>query len=293
MVCAATRLAAASVAGLFAAGAPATADPIAAEVPRRVVSMNLCADELVLRLVPERVVSVTWLAQDPAASTVADLAASKVANHGQAEEVVALAPDLVVAGRYTTHAAVTFLERIGEDVEVLDVADRVADAYGAIHDLAARLGVPERGAALVAEIERGLAAVRPPEGRRPRAIVLNPNGFTVGEGSLVAELIDRAGLDNVAVELGIENYGRLPLEQVVMAGVEVLIVDAEPDSVPALATELLAHPALERLGRRIVVASVPSRLWTCAGPQMVEAMAILAGAARRAHAARARGGALR
>jgi iron complex transport system substrate-binding protein len=41
----------------------------AAAAPVRIVSLNLCADEMVLRLaVPGTVKSVTWLARDPALS---------------------------------------------------------------------------------------------------------------------------------------------------------------------------------------------------------------------------------
>jgi hypothetical protein len=36
---------------------------------------------------------------------------------------------------------------------------------------------------------------------------------------------------------------------------------------------------LRRLARRIDVVSVPSRLWTCGGPALAEAVAILAEAA--------------
>lgn len=64
-------------------------------------------------------------------------------------------------------------------------------------------------------------------------------------------------------------------------------MDAEPDAFPALATELLSHPALERLGRHITVASVPSRLWTCAGPQMGDAVRIMRAAADEARKRRA------
>ena len=75
--------------------------------PKRVVSLNLCADELVLRLAPpDTVKSVTWLARDPTLSNVSALAHEVPVNRGLAEDVVPLAPDLVIAGAYTTRTAV-------------------------------------------------------------------------------------------------------------------------------------------------------------------------------------------
>src|SRR5213080_189550 len=61
---------------------------------------------------------------------------------------------------------------------------------------------------------------------RPRTVVLNPNGITVGQSTLANEIMSRAGLDNVAASLGIDNYNQVPLELVVTHGVEVLIVSA-------------------------------------------------------------------
>ena len=59
-------------------------------------------DELLLRLAdPRNVASVTWLARDPGSSNVADLAAEIPVNHGLAEEIIPLQPDLVIAGIYT------------------------------------------------------------------------------------------------------------------------------------------------------------------------------------------------
>jgi iron complex transport system substrate-binding protein len=45
---------------------------------------------------------------------------------------------------------------------------------------------------------------------------------------------------------------------------------------------VLDHPALATLKDRLTVVSVPSRLWTCGGPQIADALAILAGAAGNA-----------
>ena len=76
---------------------------VAPAAPLRIASLNLCADELVLRLAaPGTVKSVTWLARDPGLSNVAALAQTVPVNRGVAEDVVPLAPDLVIAGAYTT-----------------------------------------------------------------------------------------------------------------------------------------------------------------------------------------------
>jgi iron complex transport system substrate-binding protein len=70
--------------------------------PARVVSINMCTDELLLRLADrDRIASVTWLSRDGRNANMAEVAATIPANHGLAEEVVSYHPDLVLAGVYT------------------------------------------------------------------------------------------------------------------------------------------------------------------------------------------------
>jgi iron complex transport system substrate-binding protein len=248
----------------------------AASKPARIVSLNMCTDALVLRLADrDRIASVTWLSRDPRNSNVADLASEVPINHGLAEEVVPLDPDLVIAGIFTTRTAVALLRQLGLPLTEFGIPKSLEDIRRDIRRAAGLVQEPARGELLVAEMDRRLAALPPPAGTRPRAIVLNPNGATVGRGTLVDEIMTVAGLENVAASLGIENYGLVPLETVVSHAVDILIVSSARDGPPALATEILRHPVLSRLSDRVKIISVPSRLWNCGGPEAVEAIEYL------------------
>lgn len=272
---------------LCAAFAPALAGGSGG--PPRVVSLNLCADELVLRLADQGdVASVTWLAHDPAGSNVWREAAQVGINHGLAEQVLMQEPDLVIAGLFTTRTTVAFLRRVGTPIVELGVPQTLDAVYTQIGQVAEAVGHPERGAAMVADMRDRLAKSAPYRGTwQPRAFVLRPNGFTVGPGSLVDAILTKAGLANVAAEKGMADYGQIPLETLIMEEADILIVDADERDAPALATELLRHPALQRLGDHIEVVALPSRLWTCAGPMLIEAVERLAEAAERLRARRA------
>lgn len=275
------RIAAAAVLAL-AIGSPAAAEP----APQRVASLNLCADELLLRLLPpERIASVTVLAADPASSTVADRTEGLPLNRGLTEEVVPLAPDLVVTGAYTTRAAAAMLKRLGVPVLELDMPDTLDEVYAQIRTVAARLGVPEKGEAMVAEIRAGIAD-EPPPGAPRSAVVLRPNGFTAGAGSLSDALMRRAGLDNIAGRIPTDRLGQLSLEDIVTAAPEVLILDIDADSPPSLARNLIQHPALKAGAAKATIVSLPARLWSCPGPQLVEAFARVRAAGRAAVRAR-------
>lgn len=250
---------------------------LAADRPARIVSLNMCTDELVLRLAnPKRIASVTWLSQDPRNANMAEAARRIPANHGLAEEVLGFKPDLVVAGTYTTRATVSLLGRVGVTVREFGVPRNLAEMKAQIVEMAELLGEPARGEALVAGIEQRLQALAARPVDRPlRAIVLRPSGFTVGRGSLVDEILTRAGLVNIAAELGVENYGQIALETVALGRAELLILNETPDGPPSLAHEILHHPVIDRLGDRLKLVALPSRLWTCAGPSVLDAIELL------------------
>ena len=252
----------------------------AAAAPARVVSINLCTDELLVQLAdPAQVASVSWLSAASAGSNVADRVKDVPQNHGFAEEVVAARPDLVLAGRYTARAAVSVLRRIGVPVVDADAPGTLDQVKAEIRRVADAIGHGDRGDAMIAELERRMSRPTPVRTPKLRAAVLRPNGFTAGPGSLSDELMRRAGLVNVAAELKLDNYGQLPLETIILAGVDLLIVDGDRAGPPAIATEVLSHPILAKLGDRVRVVKIPPRLWTCYGPSIADAYDILIDAA--------------
>ena len=191
--------------------------------PQRIVSLNQCTDELALRLAdPQNIASVTWLSQDPNNANMADAARKIPANHGTAEEAMAYRPDLVLVGAFTDPETRALLERIGAPIARTSIRRRrLADARRQILDFAARIGESERGEALVAQMDRDLERVSV-DARRPKlkAIILRPNGFTVGAGSLVDEILAHAGLENLAARLDIGPYEQISLERVAMLDAE-------------------------------------------------------------------------
>lgn len=253
-----------------------------AQARERVASLNLCADELVLRLADKAdVASVTWLARDPRGSNVADLAREVNINRGLAEEVAAEKPDLVLTGAFTTRITAAMLRRLGLPVMELGVPQTLDEAYAQIGSVAERLGVPERGRAMVARMKRAFADLPPTPAHRPTAIVLRPNGFTAGRGSLADEILAAAGFDNLAARLSPDRLGQLTLEEIVAAEPDMLVINVSEDAPPSLADELLHHPALARYAAEGRLVSLPPRLWACAGPELAEAAQRLAAARER------------
>lgn len=264
-----------ALAGFLAAS---LAGDVAAAPPRRIVSINICGDLLALSLAPRaRIASVTFLAADPSMSPIASVADGVPVNHGKAEEVLAFEPDLVLAGRYTTRATVALLERLGYPVIELDIAQSLDDVRTQIRTAAVAMGVREAGEDMIAALDARIeAAAAEQRESRPLAAVYGPNGFTPGPRTLSGSLIELAGFENLAARTGILYWGNLPLESLLLARPDVLVVEAEQNHAPALASQILAHPALMDLRDRITVVAVRRPLWSCPGPWIIDALDKLA-----------------
>jgi iron complex transport system substrate-binding protein len=181
----------------------------------------------------------------------------------------------VIAGTFSTRTAVGLLKRTRIPLVEFGIPRSIEEVRGHIRTMARLVGESQQGERIIRQMDERLAAMPPVTRARPRAIVLNPNGATVGRGTLVDEIMTRAGLDNVAATLGIDGYGLLTLETIVSNAIDVLIVSSVRDEPPALATEILKHPVIGRLSDRVRIVSMPARLWNCGTPAVAEAIELL------------------
>ncbi len=235
-----------------------------ASAATRVVSLNLCSDQLLVLLAPEKIIALSLLARDPALSFVARRAASLPVVRASAEAVLRLHPDLILAGPYGAQTTAALLQSEGLPVHRITLPQNFPAIRAQTLHLARLLGVPERGAALVGAMNATLAAVRPPP--RPRtAIAWEPRGFTDGPATLMGAILRAAGLANLA------NSNRLGLEALMRLRPDLLVVQEAPDF-PSLATDLLQSPALASIPRL----ALPPALTLCAGPFTAQAVAMLA-----------------
>ena len=263
----ALRAASSALVALLLGGA-AGVGTAAATPPERVVSINLCTDQLAMLLAaPGQLISVSHLATDARSSAMAVEAAGWPANRGRAEDVYLLAPDLVLAGNHTTPATVEMLRRLGIAVEVFPHATGFADVTAQLTRMGDVLGREPEAAAAVAAFEAGLAALAgAPAADAPRAALYQAGGWSSGRASLPGEVLAAAGLANVASELGLPAGGFLPLEVLVRAAPD-LIVTGQPWPGASRAEDRAAHPALRDAGR--AAAALSDRDWVCGLPHLL------------------------
>lgn len=268
------RIAIAAALVLAAVSAPR----VAAATPGRVVSINLCADTLLLELLPpSHIRSVSFLAADPAYSTVAARVGDIPLNHSRVEEVARYHPDLVLASNLSSDVTVTALRRLGYRVAIVRAPDTLADVYAIIRSTAALLGVPAKGERLLTSIRRALAqAASPADGRRPLAVFYGANGYSVGSGTLQDDLLHAAGFRNLAVQLGIHGGGRMSIERLIAARPDVVILDDFESHKPSLAERRLRQPALREGLAAAREVKIAPKYWMCANADIGAAVHKLA-----------------
>ncbi len=259
---------------------PASAD----ETPRRVVSMNLCTDQLAMLLAGDgQLNSVSHLASNRQASVLADEAKRYRVNHGLAEEVFLMQPDLVLAGTYTTRVTVALLRRLGFRVEAFEPEASFDDVRANIRRMGALLGRSASAEAMVAALDRALAEEAARPGAPASVALYSPNSYLSGPGTLADAAVKAAGLENVADALGIAGAGRVPLEALVMADPDLLVTGGSDYGRPALAQENFRHPAFQALEAQKTAVTVPDKYWICGASFTAEAVRILRRAAGRAN----------
>jgi len=249
----------------------------AAEAPRRVVSFNQCGDQLVLALAgPGQIAGLSPYATDPTLAAVADQARAYPRLDWQAESTIALQPDLVLIGQGDRPATKHILRAQGLRLYEIALIDDLATARRQIVEVAAVLGHPERGAALLAALDaaqgRLHAAPKPPFAT---ALLVNRGGYTAGEKSLAAALLAEAGLKPPpGAPPGYGGY--VPLERLVILRPDVIVLNNLQGSAQDQGGYNLSHPALAALyppQRRIVL---PPRYTICGGAALVAAFDYLA-----------------
>lgn len=247
-----------------------TAAPLQAQ-PQRVVSINLCADQLLVALAaPGQIAALSPLARDQSLSFVAEQAAQLPVHRGTAEDLVRAKADLILVGPYDNRYLKDFISAKSVPVLTLGYWTSLEQGRAEIRKLAAALGTPERGAALIAAIDRALAAHRGIAPKGTRSVMLHRRGYVSGSDGISAEVAAAIGLEDAAPALGLAQGGFVPLEKIVATKPDFIIVSDARAQAEDQGTALLQHPALETLypaQRRIVL---PDRLTICGGPATPE-----------------------
>ncbi len=246
----------------------------ASAAPRRIVSLNPCLDAILVHVAdPQRIAGISHYSRDPNASVITEQAKRFRVAHPTAEAVLALKPDLVLAGRHTALATRNALARLKMPVTVFDAPESVAESRAQIRRIAALVGNPRGGERLIGRIDAALASGAS-SGPAVPTIIHHPSGMTPGALTLPDELLRRTGFRNMASVYGLRGWSKVGIETIISRPPSLLLA-AAGDGGTSAAT-WLEHPALRGLRRTVRQVPIPAKLFYCGGPTIIAASRTLA-----------------
>jgi iron complex transport system substrate-binding protein len=272
---------AALIIGLLVAGCSSQASDRGGQRPEldpaampRVVSINPCVDAVLMQIAePAQIAAISHYSQDPRATSIPrDQARRFAATSGTAEEVVALAPDIVIAGSHVAPATISALHRMNIPLIQIGVPESIDESNAQVRTIAAAVRQRVRGEALVARIDDAVRAASASSAAPPGALIWQGGGLVPGDGTLANELLRITGFRNLSADYGLKKWDVLPLEYMVAKPPRVLLSVGAQDR----SDRMLGHPVLAGLKQRIAVRRYPEKLLHCGGPTIIEAVGHLA-----------------
>jgi len=211
----------------------------AAPVPLRVMSLNICTDQLLLALAPEKnIASVTFMAREQGPLRLWPQGARIPVNYGSAEEVLAAHPDLVLAGPFLPPLTRDLLARSGARLVQVPLAENFEQIRAVTRLVAKALGAQARGEALIAQMDadlREVAAHRP--AKAVRVAEWGNGGQVPGGTGLFGTLLRTAGAQSIG-------GGYFDVEALVASRPQALLYSDVYRGLPSLRADQDNHPAL-------------------------------------------------
>jgi iron complex transport system substrate-binding protein len=215
-------------------------EPAAAAAPSRIMSLNICTDQLLLALVPERrIASVTFMAREQVPLRFWPQAARIPVNYGSAEEILAARPDLVLTGPFLAPLTRKVLKERGIPLVEVPLAENFEQIRAVTRQVASALHAEARGEVLIALMDEDLRAMARQKPAKPIRIVQWGNGGHVpGNSGVFGAMLGAIGAVSIA-------DGFYDLETLIASRPEALITSDTYAGLASLRDEQDRHPALK------------------------------------------------
>ena len=245
-----------------------------ADAPRRIVSLDYCADQYVLKFADREDI----LALSPDAgkrfSYMRAAAEGIPTVRPRTADVLALRPDLVVRTYGGGHDIADFMKEPGVPVVQIGFPQSIAEVRGEVLRVGTELGKPDEAEKLVADMDRRLNALAERSGPQREVLYMTPAGVTAGEGTLVHELFVAAGLRNFQNRPG---WNPLPLERLAYDRPDVIAAaffESKTNHVDNWSAA--RHPVARAQLRELPVVPLEGAWTSCGGWFLIDAVEALA-----------------
>jgi len=247
--------------------------------PQRIVSLNVCTDQILMLLVPpKRIAALSYLARNSGISVMHKEAKAISFTYGSAEHVFILKPDLVLTGTYTTRATVNLLKRLGRNLVEVAPARNFEDIEKNIRKIGAAVGEVEKAERIIDDMQAKIEQFSLGQSEQNfEAIPYYSNGYTVGKNTLVDQILFHTGFTSLGRKKQFTGTRKISLETLLMNKPDLLLIGKRDFKGHALAQEVFKHPAVKKIAQSTKNISLADALTVCGTPHTVKAALKLQG----------------
>ena len=246
----------------------------------RVVSLNLCADAYLMAFAkPEQILGLTQQSSDPTLSAFVVEASNFPVSGGRMANILEQQPDIIIINNYSPPPNKALMDRLGIKIVKLDAANSYQSARTEILQLGKAIHRLEAAKAYLAQLDKELEDARHTElTYMPSIINYQRRGIVVGETHILDDIIQLAGAQNLGRDTG-RTIGPMSLENLIRLQPDYVLSISENDEQTLKAqdrgSEILSHPALQKMFSAERHIYIPQNLTVCAGATTPKAVAHL------------------
>lgn len=246
----------------------------------RVVSLNLCADAYLMAFAkPEQILGLTQQSSDPTLSAFVEEASNFPVSGGRMSNIIEQHPDIIIINNYSPPPNKALMDRLGIKIVKLDAANSYQTARTEILQLGKAIHRLEAAKAYLAQLDKELEDARHTKlTYMPSIINYQRRGIVVGETHILDDIIQLAGAQNLGRDTG-RTIGPMSLENLMRLQPDYVLSISENDEQTLKAqdrgSEILSHPALQKMFSAERHIYIPQNLTVCAGATTPKAVAHL------------------
>ena len=237
--------------------------------PKRIASLNLCTDELLLSLAdPDQIISLTWLAREESLSPFFEPARPYHQNNGRASDVIPLNPDLVFLSEFSPANTLGLLETVGVKSVVVPEPRTTKQLLENIRAMSSAIDQVKKGEKLISLFSSRLKSIAEDTSRqKTSALLLSPGIASFGSSAVKIEILKMLNIRVLNQEKPSLANRYLSIEELTRSSPDFVIIDKYSSDYPSVSEEILKHPLIQSSLKTI---EVEAKDWLCSTHNLLD-----------------------
>ncbi len=217
------------------------------QAPKKVISLSLNIDEILVEISDtNQILALSYLSTNKALSNIYDkVDTNTLTIFTNPELILSLKPDLVFISYFASEDIKNIL--INSNIPIYNVPNIVSinELKETIYEVGSVLDKRANAVSLIKQIDDKLKNIEEKalkQKDKKRVLYLSLSGYTLGKNTSFDEITKYANAINVASELGINGFSEMPLESLLKAEIDFIVLSEYQMSKKEVMDYLYAKP---------------------------------------------------